>query len=281
MVFAAGAASAGGDAPATRPAEVTLPAAERPGSAWDVLLRGEGRDRFLELADRVGLRRVLDGEHAVTVFAPSDAAFDALDEAELAELLTPERRPALRELVAGHVLWGETRSGDVQGVLMRPTLPGFAVVIRREVEGEGHEHGVDCGHGDEEAGVLVVADVRVAERDRAARNGVIHGVDALIRRPARSAESGGELAHAPACGDDSDHARDHSRPADRSRRREARRSGGGGGSADEPGGGPRVAQSDSLGARTPEAGPPPRRPASGGGAGGNGGNGGGCGCGAG
>ena len=92
MLFAAGAASAT-DEPTTRPAEVTLPAAERYGSVWDVLLRGEGHDRFLELADRVGLRRVLDGEHPVTVFAPSDAAFEAVDEGEMAELLTP-RRPA-------------------------------------------------------------------------------------------------------------------------------------------------------------------------------------------
>ena len=317
-LFGTTALAAGGgdaaDAPAAQsPVEeaTALPHAERPGSAWDVLRSGGKHRRFLELAAQVGLHRVLDGEHAVTVFAPSDAAFDVLSEEELQRLLSPEGRSDLRELVAGHLMWGETRSTDVSGVMMRPTLPGFTVVLRGESEpvDDDHEadpahhahaphiHGADCDH-DAAKGALTVADVAVVECDVWAQNGVVHHVEALIRRPEGLGTPHDELKHAPACEDKPDHAREHARMAEAERRRGARRSGdeGGGASGGADGGlnASRSAEDKVVGPERPAARPGSgggARPGGGGGAqanggagggnggGGSGGGGGGCGCG--
>ena len=216
----------GPDLPATRPA-VELPAAARPGSAYDRLLADGRHRRFLELSARVGLIRALDGEHDLTVFAPDDAAFDALGEREMAGLLAAERRPELRELIAGHVLWGPTRSADVAGVSLKPTLPGFAVVLRVR---EGHEHGEACDH--ETSGApptFTVSDIAVDERDVIVSNGVVHRIASLIRPPERLASSPPRPRHAPACEDDPEHAKEHARMADlRQRQEQARRAAAGG-----------------------------------------------------
>ena len=218
---------AAANASAELPPAAALPPATLAGSAWDVLLDGGEHRRFLELAARVDLHRVLDGDHAVTVFAPGDAAFDALGEAEMAELLTPEGRPGLRELIAGHVLWGEMPSDEVRGWLLRPTLPGFAVVLQIEAAadaGPDHAHTADCDHmADAAAGHFIVAGIEVVERDRRARNGVIHRVDALIRRPLGPAGPTGVLRHARACEENPSHAAQHPRRAEVARRRQAAR----------------------------------------------------------
>ena len=174
-------------------APASLPAAERAGSAWDVLLADGGHDRFLELADRVGLRRVLDGAHDVTVFAPTDAAFEAVPAPELKWLLAPENRGALRRLIGGHFIWGQTRSTDVEGLVMRPTMSGFGVPLS-----------VAEADGDDGRRILSIGDVPTIEADRQAGNGVVHRIDALVRHDT-PAGADGELRHAPACDNDPGH----------------------------------------------------------------------------
>ncbi len=190
-----------------------LPEAQLPGSAWAVLRADGEHRRFLELAEQAGLRRVLDGEHLITVFAPADAAFDAIAEEEMAALLAPEGREALRELIGGHMLWGEIRSADVEGILMRPTLPGFAVILRWEGdENTDHAHaghGPDCTHEHLAAGDLTVSDVTVVGFDGYARNGVVHRIETLIQKADAGDGSADPLAHAPACENNPDHAAGH------------------------------------------------------------------------
>lgn len=196
-------------------AVVSLSAAVQPGSAWDVLLNTGKHRKFLELIEKADLKRYLDGVNPLTVFAPTDAAFDELTEEQLAHLTSPEGQPALRDLLAGHLMWDEARSEDIQGVWMRPTLAGFTVVLRYgETDDVQHGHGSDCDHEHDAEGEalapLFVADVQVVERDVWARNGVLHHIESLISRSGSSGTSPtGELTHAPACEQNPDHQRSH------------------------------------------------------------------------
>ena len=277
---------------------IVLPAAERYGSAWDVLCRHEEHRQFAELAALCGLHRVLDGDHGLTVFAPINDAFDELGADELERLRSPEARQELRELVCGHLMWDAVREADVTDVLMRATLADFSVAIEAKADDaehadhHHHHHGPDCDHGAE--GGMVEADALflVAEQsayalDADTHTGPMYRVEALLLGESRSHE----WQHAPDCEANPHHANREARSAQIAQRREAARR--------DRSGRPNGGSDDSDNARVDgkvmsvravddvagqgDAGPSNPGPRPGGGTGGSGGagggNGGGCGCG--
>jgi uncharacterized surface protein with fasciclin (FAS1) repeats len=64
----------------------------------------------LQAAELVG---ALDGKGQFTVFAPTDAAFEALPAGTLEYLLKPENKQALANVLLYHVARGSRYSGDV------------------------------------------------------------------------------------------------------------------------------------------------------------------------
>ena len=103
---------------------------------------------------------ILSGEGPYTVFAPTDAAFNALPAGVLDTLLMPENRDLLVQLLYNHVAYGDVTSDD----LASGSLATF--------DGE-----VDVNVMDE--GVMVNgANVVMADVD--ATNGVIHAVDQVL-----------------------------------------------------------------------------------------------------
>ena len=190
LAVAAAHAPDAGDADA-----VSLPPAQRYSSAWDVLCQHPEHGRFAELAASVGLHHVLDGDHELTVFAPVNAAFDALPAGELERLQTPKGKADLTALLRGHLMWGAVEGHDLSGVLMRPTLANFAVIIEpaAHAHDDGHAHGDHCDH-DAEA-VLVVAERAAVALDAEAVTGPIYQIDGLIVGEAASTS----WRHAPAC----------------------------------------------------------------------------------
>ena len=83
------------------------------------------------------LAETLSGEGPFTVFAPTDAAFDALPEGLLDALLLPENKEVLTQILTYHVVSGEVTSdqvsaGDVdtvEGEAITITTPDGAVVL--------------------------------------------------------------------------------------------------------------------------------------------------------
>ena len=63
----------------------------------------------LQAADLVG---ALKGDGPFTVFAPTDAAFDALPEGTVASLLQPENLATLQKILKLHVVAGRVYSPD-------------------------------------------------------------------------------------------------------------------------------------------------------------------------
>ena len=121
------------------------------------------------LVDAAGLRDVLaDPDAALTLFAPSDAAFDALGADALDALRSnPE---AARALLLDHALSTRMLSGDVLDGLGIETMAG------REIALAAGPDGVTVRDG---TGVTAA----VVEADLDADNGVVHVIDAVLSGP--------------------------------------------------------------------------------------------------
>ena len=115
--------------------------------------------------EAAGLVDALKGEGPFTVFAPTDAAFAALPEGTVENLLMPENRDQLVEILTYHVVPAKVMSGDIAGkTATAQTLSGGELAI-------------DATDG------VSVNDAEVVTADIAASNGVIHVIDAVILPP--------------------------------------------------------------------------------------------------
>ncbi|NJL40736.1 MAG: fasciclin domain-containing protein [Leptolyngbyaceae cyanobacterium SM1_4_3] len=110
------------------------------------------------------LDQVLQGDGPFTVFAPTDEAFAALPEGTVEDLLLPENRPLLIQILSYHVVPGEftssqLTSGEVQTAANEPVMV--------EVGADG----------------VTVNEATVIQPDVMASNGVIHVIDQVILPP--------------------------------------------------------------------------------------------------
>jgi uncharacterized surface protein with fasciclin (FAS1) repeats len=111
-----------------------------------------------------GLVDTLKGEGPFTVFAPTDAAFAALPEGTVDDLLKPENKDQLTAVLTYHVVPGAVMSGDLSNGMTAATVNGAEVTIMTE-------------------GGVKVNDASVTTADIEASNGVIHVIDKVILPP--------------------------------------------------------------------------------------------------
>ncbi len=156
------------EASETTEAPDTTEAAEPTGDIVETASAAGDFTTLLAAAEAAGLVETLQGEGPLTVFAPTDAAF----EATLAELdLTAEELLAdtetLTSILTYHVVEGEYLAEDVIGLDGEevPTVNGAPVTIT--VDGE----------------TVLVNDVPVVATDVVATNGVIHVIDGVLLPP--------------------------------------------------------------------------------------------------
>jgi len=125
--------------------------------------------RFTTLVAAVtaaGLAETLSGEGPFTVFAPTDDAFAKLPAGTLEELLKPENKQALTDILLYHVVAGSIKAVDVANLSETETVLGEKVSVK--VEG----------------GKVFINDAEVVITDVEASNGVIHVIDSVILPPA-------------------------------------------------------------------------------------------------
>lgn len=109
-----------------------------------------------------GLVDTLKGEGPFTVFAPTDEAFKKLPAGTVEDLLKPENKAKLVQILTYHVVPGKVMSADIAGKeLMAKTV-------------EGSEIKVNATSG------VMVDNAKVVKADIAADNGVIHVIDTVI-----------------------------------------------------------------------------------------------------
>jgi uncharacterized surface protein with fasciclin (FAS1) repeats len=109
-----------------------------------------------------GLVDTLKSEGPFTVFAPTDAAFAALPEGTVENLLKPENKDQLVAVLTYHVVAGKVMSADIAGKTMEvDSLQGSAI-------------SVNAMNG------VMVDNANVITADIETDNGVIHVIDAVI-----------------------------------------------------------------------------------------------------
>lgn len=107
------------------------------------------------------LVEALKGDGPFTVFAPNDEAFAKVWEGTVENLLKPENKDKLQELLLYHVVPGKIMSGDLSGTTQAETLHGgFLQVVA--------DGGVTVNYAN-----VIAADIETS-------NGVIHVIDAVL-----------------------------------------------------------------------------------------------------
>jgi uncharacterized surface protein with fasciclin (FAS1) repeats len=118
----------------------------------------------LQAAEHV---ETLQGEGPFTVFAPTNSAFDKLPEGTLDELLQPENKQQLTDILTYHVVSGNVMAADLSDGQTISTLQGDTLTV--EIS-DGMVMLVDTA-GDK--ATVTVADVE-------ASNGVVHLTDSVV-----------------------------------------------------------------------------------------------------
>jgi uncharacterized surface protein with fasciclin (FAS1) repeats len=113
--------------------------------------------------EAAGLAETLKGPGPFTVFAPTDEAFAKLPAGTVDELLKPENKDKLVQVLSYHVVPGKVMSDDIAG----------QKTAAKTVEGSTLE--VDAS-----TGTVMVDEAKVVKADIAADNGVIHVIDTVV-----------------------------------------------------------------------------------------------------
>ncbi len=144
---------------------LTLPLAGARADTKDIVdvAAGTGTHNTLVTAIKAaGLVETLKGKGPYTVFAPTDEAFAKLPKGTLDDLLKPENKAKLTQILTYHVVPSKIMSGDIAGKKAQPkTVEGAAL-------------SVDASKG------VKVNNATVTAADVAASNGVIHVIDTVL-----------------------------------------------------------------------------------------------------
>ena len=117
-------------------------------------------------AQAAGLVDTLEGPGPFTVFAPSNDAFSKLPAGVLANLLKPENKAQLIDVLTYHVVAGDVHAADLRDGEVVQTVEGKDVKVR--VVGK----------------YILINSAEVTTADVDAANGVVHIIDAVLLPPA-------------------------------------------------------------------------------------------------
>lgn len=139
----------------------------------DIVETAISADRFKTLVAAVkaaGLVDTLKGPGSFTVFAPTDEAFARLPKGTVDELLRPESRQRLTEVLTYHVVPGKVKADQAAKLSSAKAVSGRKVDITflkstnpRRIPSR-----------------LMVGDAKVERADIEADNGVIHAIDSVL-----------------------------------------------------------------------------------------------------
>lgn len=126
-------------------------------------------ETLIAAAKAAGLAGALTGEGPLTVFAPTDEAFEALPAGTVETLLKPENKDQLVRILQYHVLSGRVGSDQLADGISVDTLAGEQARIAATEGG------------------FAIEGARITATDINASNGVVHVIDRVILPPERAA----------------------------------------------------------------------------------------------
>jgi uncharacterized surface protein with fasciclin (FAS1) repeats len=109
-----------------------------------------------------GLDQVLSSAGPFTVFAPSDMAFEKLDKGVLDNLLKPENKAKLVDVLNHHVVAGKINFKDLKDGEKLKTVNGKELSV----------HVKD--------GQVTIGNAKIQDHDVQTSNGVIHSLDTVM-----------------------------------------------------------------------------------------------------
>lgn len=166
--------------PATAPAQATA-ATPAAGSTVIDTLKAQGQfTTLLTALDAAQLTDTLKAQPAVSIFAPTDAAFAALPEADRTRLMDPANVNELRQTLLYHVIVADVNSSQIKG-----TKGGVETAARSQVQLDGT------------GASIKVDDATVVTADIDASNGAVFAIDKVLS-PAASAVASGDAEEATA-----------------------------------------------------------------------------------
>jgi uncharacterized surface protein with fasciclin (FAS1) repeats len=143
-------------------------------SLGDEIAASRDLAQFGRALQAAGLADTLKGAEPYTLFAPVNAAFEAMPEAARTRLMSAEGRGELTELLTAHIVPGFVTARDLDGAIQRgqgratlATVAGTNLTISRE----GDAYVVSDAAGGR---------ARIVSADGEASNGVIHGIDGIL-----------------------------------------------------------------------------------------------------
>ena len=135
--------------------------AESDSTVWDIIVNSEVHNTLETLVTLAGLDGALQGAGPLTVFAPTDAAFELLPQ-EVVDALLADPTGALAQVLLYHVVAGLTLSGDLSDGQEIVTLNTGTVTVSVTPGG------------------VFINDSQVIIADILADNGVVHVIDAVL-----------------------------------------------------------------------------------------------------
>ena len=156
---------------AETPGEISEPMADsaaESGTILDVAVDSGSFNTLIAAVEAAGLEGALSSEGPYTVFAPTDEAFAALPPGTLDQLLLPENKGVLTQVLAYHV---------VPGVITAEQIETGNVTTVEEEELALVSDGTN----------VTVNGANVIEADLLTSNGVIHAIDTVLLPPSLAA----------------------------------------------------------------------------------------------
>ena len=113
-------------------------------------------------AQQAGLVETLKGAGPFTVFAPTNAAFNALPAGTVDNLLKPENKADLTNVLTYHVVAGTLKAADLTNGQKLKTVQGTELTVTIK------------------DGKVMINGANVTAADLMASNGVTHVIDAVV-----------------------------------------------------------------------------------------------------
>ncbi|MEP6753900.1 MAG: fasciclin domain-containing protein [Chthonomonadales bacterium] len=140
----------------------------------DVAVKAGSFKTLVAAVKAAGLVDALKGPGPLTVFAPTDDAFKALEKKKpgtIAMLLKPENKETLKSILLYHVVKGKVTAADVMKLKSGTKVEALS--------------GAKITIGVSKHGVMLNKHVKVIKTDIEASNGVIHVINAVLMPPAK------------------------------------------------------------------------------------------------
>jgi len=150
------------DTTTTAKEESMEPKMDAPKDIVDVAAASADHTTLVAAVKAAGLVETLKGAGPFTVFAPTNAAFNALPAGTVDGLLMPEKKADLTNILTYHVVAGNVKAADLKDGQKVKTLQGGELTVTIK------------------DGKVMINGANVTAADLASSNGVIHVIDAVL-----------------------------------------------------------------------------------------------------